>query len=67
MKDTRWLSQHKAIETLQRNLSAVLGTEEAEVRKCPGAKGLYTFCATYRFVAAVYLQVDVFVPPRLPV
>ena len=25
----------------------------------PGAKGLYTFCATYRFVAAVYLQADV--------
>ncbi|XP_050960919.1 E3 SUMO-protein ligase KIAA1586 isoform X2 [Labeo rohita] len=61
VKDTRWLSQHKAIETLQRNLSAVLGAlaEEAEVRKCPGAKGLYTFCATYRFVAAVYLQADV--------
>ena len=61
MKDTRWLSQHKAIETLQRNLGAVLGAlaEEAEVRKCPGAKGLYTFCATYRFVAAVYLQADV--------
>lgn len=58
MKDTRWLSQHKAIETLQRNLSAVLGAL-AEVRKCPGAKGLYTFCATYRFVAAVYLQADV--------
>ncbi|KAK7141431.1 hypothetical protein R3I93_010952 [Phoxinus phoxinus] len=61
VKDTRWLSQHKAIETLQRNLSAVLGAlaEEAEVRRCPGAKGLYTFCATYRFVAAVYLQADV--------
>ena len=61
MKDTRWLSQHKAIETLQRNLGAVLGAlaEEAEVRKCPGAKGLYTFCATYGFVAAVYLQADV--------
>ncbi|XP_041924813.1 uncharacterized protein LOC121688957 isoform X2 [Alosa sapidissima] len=61
VKDTRWLSQHKAIETLQRNLSAVLGAlaVEAEVRKCPGAKGLYTFCAMYRFVAAVYLQADV--------
>lgn len=61
MKDTRWLSQHRAIETLQRNLSAVLGAlaEEAEMRRCPGAKGLYTFCATYRFVAAVYLQADV--------
>lgn len=48
-------------ETLQRNLSAVLGAlaEEAEVRRCPRAKGLYTFCATYRFVAAVYLQADV--------
>ncbi|XP_041924814.1 uncharacterized protein LOC121688957 isoform X3 [Alosa sapidissima] len=33
VKDTRWLSQHKAIETLQRNLSAVLGAlaVEAEV------------------------------------
>ncbi|CAM4537109.1 unnamed protein product [Leuciscus chuanchicus] len=39
----------KAIETLQRNLSAVLGAL-AELCKCPGAKGLYTFCATYRFV-----------------
>lgn len=55
VKDIRWLSQHKAIETLQRNLSAVLGAmaEEAEVHKCPGAKGLYTFCVTYRFVADV--------------
>ncbi|XP_073718948.1 zinc finger protein 862 isoform X2 [Misgurnus anguillicaudatus] len=61
VKDTRWLSQHRAIETLQRNLSAVLGAlaEEAEMRRCPGAKGLYTFCATYRFVAAVCLQADV--------
>nr|XP_010770547.1 PREDICTED: NT-3 growth factor receptor-like [Notothenia coriiceps] len=61
VKDTRWLSQHKAIETLQRNLSAVIGAlaGEAEVRRCPGAKGIYTFCAMYRFVAAVYLQADV--------
>ncbi|KAF3856852.1 hypothetical protein F7725_017575 [Dissostichus mawsoni] len=61
VKDTRWLSQHKAIKTLRRNLSEVLGAlaEEAEVRRCPGTKGLYTFCATYRFVAAVYLQADV--------
>jgi len=33
--------------------------EEASSRKCPVAKGLYTFCATYRFVAALYLQADV--------
>ncbi|KAL7373292.1 hypothetical protein ABVT39_003142 [Epinephelus coioides] len=61
VKDTRWLSQYKAIENLQRNLPAVLAAlaEEAEVRKCPVAKGLYTFCATYRFVAAVYLQADI--------
>ncbi|CAL8241370.1 unnamed protein product [Gadus morhua 'NCC'] len=46
---------------LQRNLAAVLGAlaEEAEIRKCPTAKGLYTFCGTYRFVASVYLQADV--------
>ncbi|KAK0134769.1 Zinc finger protein 862 [Merluccius polli] len=61
VKDTRWLSQHKAIVMLQKNLAAVLGAlaEEAEIRKCPTAKGLYTFCATYRFVASVYLQADV--------
>ncbi|XP_072771810.1 zinc finger protein 862-like [Nerophis lumbriciformis] len=58
VKDTRWLSQHKAIENLQRNLPAVLA-EEAEMRRCLGARGLYTFCATYRFVAAVYPQADV--------
>ena len=45
VKDTLWLSQHKAIQMLQRNLAAVLGAlaEEAEIRKCPTAKGLYTF------------------------
>ncbi|KAK7880350.1 hypothetical protein WMY93_033006 [Mugilogobius chulae] len=61
VKDTRWLSQHQAIITLQRNLPAVLAAlaEEAEVNKCPVAKGLYGFCCTYRFVAAVYLQADV--------
>ena len=61
MKDTRWLSQHNAIANLIRNLPAVLGAlaEEAEHRRCPAAKGLYTFCATYRFVAAIYLQADI--------
>ncbi|KAJ8353325.1 hypothetical protein SKAU_G00208920 [Synaphobranchus kaupii] len=33
--------------------------EEASTRKYPVAKGLYTFCATYRFVAILYLQADV--------
>lgn len=61
VKDTRWLSQHLAIEILQRNLTAVLATlvEEAEIKRCPIAKGLYTFCATYRFVALVHLQADI--------
>ncbi|XP_036975521.1 zinc finger protein 862-like isoform X3 [Acanthopagrus latus] len=61
VKDTRWLSQHLAIEVLQTNLKAVLATlaEEAEIKRCPIAKGLYTFCATYRFVASVYLQADI--------
>ena len=46
------------------NLSAVLATlaEEAEMKRCPTAKGLYTFCATYRFVASVYLQADILLP-----
>lgn len=46
---------------LQKNPAAVLGAlaEEAEIRKCPTAKGLYTFCGTFRFVASVYLQADV--------
>ncbi|KAL7383107.1 hypothetical protein ABVT39_004870 [Epinephelus coioides] len=59
-KDTRWLSQDTAISTLQRNLAAVLAAlaEEAE-KKDPVARGLYTYCATYRFVAAVHLQADV--------
>lgn len=52
VKDTQWLSQHKAIK------DPTVGAL-AEVRRCPGAKGLYTFCATYRFMAAVYLQADV--------
>lgn len=61
VKDTCWLSQHLAITTLQRNLPAVLAAlaEETEVNKCPLAKGLYGFCCTYRFVAAVYMQADV--------
>lgn len=33
--------------------------EEVELKRCPVAKGLYTFCATYRFVASVYLQADI--------
>lgn len=59
--DTHWLSQHLAITTLQKNLPAVLAAlaEETEVNKCPMAKGLYGFCCTYRFVAAVYMQADV--------
>ena len=39
-------------------------TEEAEKKTLsreedPVARGLYTYCATYRFVAAVHLQADV--------
>ncbi|KAL2078835.1 hypothetical protein ACEWY4_024579 [Coilia grayii] len=61
VKDTRWLSQHQAIQTLQRHLPAVLAAlaEEIQQNKCPTAKGLYAFCSTFRFVAAVYLQADV--------
>lgn len=33
--------------------------EEVETRKCPSAKGLYSFLATYRFIAALHLQADV--------
>ncbi|KAJ8351946.1 hypothetical protein SKAU_G00234220 [Synaphobranchus kaupii] len=51
----------KAIQNLQRNISAVLGVlaEEVEVHKCPAAKGLYSFLAAYRFIAALHLQADV--------
>ena len=61
MKDTRWLSQHLAIQNLQKNISAVLNVlaEEVEVRKCAAAKGLYSFLATYRYIAALHLQADV--------
>ncbi|KAF3837753.1 hypothetical protein F7725_009521 [Dissostichus mawsoni] len=61
VKDTRWLSQAMAVSNLQRNLTAVLAAlaEETEHKKCPTAKGLYGFLATYRFVASVYLQADV--------
>ncbi|KAK0137821.1 Zinc finger protein 862 [Merluccius polli] len=61
VKDTRWLSQHLAIQNLQKNISAVLNVlaEEVEVRKCAAAKGLYSFLATYRFIAALHLQADV--------
>ena len=61
MKDTRWLSQHSAIMSLQCNLGAVLSAlaEESEVNRCPLAKGLYSFLPTYRFVATVYLKADV--------
>ncbi|KAF3855721.1 hypothetical protein F7725_016444 [Dissostichus mawsoni] len=60
VKDTRWLSQDLALQNLQRNLPAVLAAlaKEASTRKCLVAKGLYTFCATYCFVAALYLQAD---------
>ncbi|XP_054588645.2 zinc finger protein 862 [Nothobranchius furzeri] len=61
VKDTRWLSQHLAVSNLQRNLCAVLGAlaEEVDSNKCPLAKGLYSYCCKYRFVAAIYLQADV--------
>ncbi|KAK1897305.1 Zinc finger protein 862 [Dissostichus eleginoides] len=41
VKDTRWLSQHLAVQNLQRNLPAMLAAlaEEASTRKCPVAKG----------------------------
>ncbi|KAG7276367.1 hypothetical protein CRUP_014399 [Coryphaenoides rupestris] len=53
--------KHQAVANLRRNLHAVLTAlaEEVEYNKCPVAKGLYSFCATYRFVAALYLQADV--------
>ncbi|KAI4816336.1 hypothetical protein KUCAC02_008663 [Chaenocephalus aceratus] len=61
VKDSRWLSQAMAVSNLKRNLTAVLAAlaEETEHKKCPTAKGLYGFLATYRFVASVYLQADV--------
>ncbi|KAF3841450.1 hypothetical protein F7725_007312, partial [Dissostichus mawsoni] len=61
VKDTRWLSQHEAVKNLSINISAVLGAlaDEVETRKCPTAKGLYSFLATYRFIAALHLQADV--------
>ncbi|XP_069378935.1 zinc finger protein 862-like [Paralichthys olivaceus] len=61
VKDTRWLSQEKAISNLQRNLPAILATlaEEADIKKDPVARGLYTYCATFRFVAAVLMQADI--------
>ena len=57
--------QAMAISNMQRNLSAVLAAlaEETELKKCPTAKGLYSFLATYRFVASVYLHANV--PPHL--
>jgi len=60
VKNKRWLSQNTAISTLQRNLAAVLAAlaEEAE-KKDPIARGLYTYCATYRFLAAVHRQADI--------
>ena len=33
--------------------------EEADLKKDQVAQGLYTYCATYRFVAAVHLQADI--------
>ncbi|XP_063740542.1 uncharacterized protein LOC134865072 [Eleginops maclovinus] len=47
------------------DLADLLGCEyfaklkEAELKKDPVARGLYTYCATYRFVAAVHLQSDI--------
>ncbi|KAK5852473.1 hypothetical protein PBY51_023938 [Eleginops maclovinus] len=48
VKDTRWLSQDLAVKNLQRSLPAVLAAlaEEASTRKCPVAKGLYTYSCT---------------------
>lgn len=61
VKDTWWLSQHEAVKNLLRNITAVLGAlgDELETCKCPTAKGLYSFLATYRFIAAIHLQADV--------
>ncbi|KAI4796867.1 hypothetical protein KUCAC02_017898 [Chaenocephalus aceratus] len=57
VKDTRWLSQHEAVKTLSAALGAL--AEEVETRTCPTAKGLYSFLATCRFLAALHLQADV--------
>ena len=52
------------MKNLLRNITAVLDAlaEEVGNRKCPTAKGLYSFLATYRFIA-LNLQADVL--PRL--
>ncbi|KAL1251696.1 hypothetical protein QQF64_019492 [Cirrhinus molitorella] len=39
--------------------AAAVVLEEVETHKCPTAKGLYSFLATYRFVAALHMQADV--------
>lgn len=61
VKDACWLSQQVAISTLRHNLCAALASlaEEVEMNRCPLAKGRYTFCTTYSFVAGVYIQVGV--------
>lgn len=42
-------------------MPAILATlaEVADVKKDPVARGLYTYCATFRFVAAVLMQADI--------
>jgi len=56
----RWLSQDAAIKNLQWNCAVLAAlAEESNVNRCPSAKGLYSFLATYRFVAAVYRQAEV--------
>ncbi len=56
VKDTSWLLQDTAISTLQRNMTAVLAALAKETeKKDPGARGLYTHCAMYRFVVAIHL------------
>ena len=49
------------MKNLLRNITAVLDAlaEEVGNRKCPTAKGLYSFLATYRFISTLHLQADV--------
>jgi len=51
----------KQWKNLLKNITAELGAlaEQVKTCKCPTAKGLYSFLATYRFIASLHLQADV--------
>ena len=62
-KDVRWLSHEKAVRNLRRCLPFIITSLEREAeRKCAQAAGLVGFIKQYKFIASLYMLLDVLPP-----